>query len=92
VIADAPGALDWHLRYNVYPPPPETFHQACEAAIAAVSAGDPGKPIDLPAGITWRLQDAAPAAEIVETFHLEDFCDPEPLADRRHGVRVDRAG
>jgi len=73
---DQAVALWHHLKYNHYPPIPESFIPVCEAAIAAINDGDYGRLIDLPDGVTHRVHGKqALAWEIVEFAHLDGFVD-----------------
>jgi hypothetical protein len=75
-------ALVWHLQANHYPPVPTTMVDPCIAAIdAAIEFYTDGDErslegmIDLPEGITWKGQPAAPAAAIIEQHHLWPFIE-----------------
>jgi hypothetical protein len=55
-----------HLSANHYPPVPRSMVQPCIDAIDAYHDEDYQRLIDLPAPITWRDQNTAPASAIVE--------------------------
>ena len=59
-----------HLKGNHYPPVPSSMIEPCIDAIDAYHDEDYNRLIDLPAPITWRDQNTAPASAIVEAHHL----------------------
>lgn len=72
-LLDLERAVGWHLQSNHYPPVPSYMVPVCIDAIEAVDAGNGEKPIQLPASVTWRDREWAPAWVIVEGHHLEAF-------------------
>jgi hypothetical protein len=60
-----------HLSANHYPPVPRSMVQPCIDAIDAYYDEDYNRLITLPAPITWRDQNTAPANAIVEAHHLD---------------------
>ena len=60
-----------HLQANHYPPVPRSMVQPCIDAIDAYYDEDYQRLIDLPAPITWRDKNQAPASAIVDAHHLE---------------------
>jgi hypothetical protein len=66
-------ALGWHLEANHYPPVPSEMIPVAVAAIRAAQDEEWEADIFLPDGVTYRGRFAAPAFEIVETYHLESF-------------------
>lgn len=62
------------LRSNHYPPVPLSMVQPCIEAIDAYNEDEPNTLIELPAGVSWRGEDSAPAWAIVEGHHLEAWC------------------
>jgi hypothetical protein len=68
---DLETQISIHLRGNHYPPVPLTMVQPCIDAIDAYHNEDYDQLIQLPAPITWRDQNTAPASAIVEAHHLE---------------------
>jgi hypothetical protein len=60
-----------HLQGNHYPPVPKSMIQPCIDAIDAYHDEDYNRLIVLPAPITWRNKNTAPASAIVEAHHLE---------------------
>ena len=60
-----------HLSANHYPPVPRSMVQPCIDAIDAYHDEDYQRLITLPAPITWRGKDTAPASAIVEAHHLD---------------------
>ena len=67
-------AVRWHMSSNIYPPAPFMTGVAMKA-IEAIEDGEPRRLIDLPVGVTWKEQDAAPAAAIVESYRLDVFIE-----------------
>jgi hypothetical protein len=69
--------MDWHLRYNCYPPHPE-FADACIAAVDAINRDDWDDEIDLPEGKTTRDgRTTEKAYKLVECFHLDGFINQD---------------
>ena len=67
---DLETQLQIHLTGNHYPPVPVSMVQPCIDALDAYYDEDYQRLITLPAPITWRGQDSAPAAAIVDGHHL----------------------
>jgi hypothetical protein len=74
-VIDIRQSISIQLRSNHYPPVPLTMVEPCIEAIYAVSDGDTHKSIQLPDGVKWRGYPTAPAYAIVESHHLEPWCD-----------------
>lgn len=78
-------ALGWHLRYNHYPPLPESLIDVAEKAIEEARNADPYAwevtLLDLPEGITFRGCTTIAVAEAIESMHLEDFLGCEGDSD-----------
>ena len=75
---DLEMALSIHLQGNHYPPVPRSMVEPCIDAIDAYYDEDYQRLITLPAPITWRGQDSAPASAIIEAHHLDAWlpeCD-----------------
>lgn len=70
-ILDLEGSIAMHLQANHYPPVPTSMVQPCIDAIDAYYDEDIDRLIKLPAGVTWRNQDSAPAHALVEAHHLD---------------------
>ena len=70
---DLETQLTWHLQANHYPPVPVSMVPVCIEAIDAVNEGYGINPIRLPEGVTFRGQTEAPAWEIVEQHHLDNW-------------------
>ena len=68
---DLETSIAIHLQANHYPPVPTSMVEPCIAAIDAYYDEDYQRLIDLPAPITWRDQNTAPASAIVEAHHLD---------------------
>jgi hypothetical protein len=80
-VADRERALSWHLNSNHFPPIPEVYEAAVEAIIAGEQE-DWDRDIPLPAGVTYRDQDYAPAWACIEAWHLQGFLvDSEEVED-----------
>jgi hypothetical protein len=76
-LTDLDTALQWHLRFNHYPPVPLTMVQPCKEAIAAVQESEPHRAISLPEGVSYKGQPTAPAWAIVEQHHLGAFLETD---------------
>ena len=75
---DLETSIGYHLQGNHYPPVPLSMVQPCIDAIDAYHDEDYQRLIELPAPITWRDQNHAPASAIVEAHHLDAWlpnCD-----------------
>ena len=68
---DLEMAISIHLQSNHYPPVPLSMVEPCIEAIDAYHDEDYNRLITLPAPITWRDQNSAPASAIVEAHHLD---------------------
>jgi len=68
---DLETQIGYHLRGNHYPPVPLSMVEPCIDAIDAYHDEDYQRLITLPAPITWRGKDTAPASAIVEAHHLD---------------------
>ena len=62
---------------NHYPPVPVSMIQPCTDAINAINEGDYEREINLPDGISYRGNTAAPAWSIAEAHHLDAFLEVE---------------
>jgi len=62
-----------HLQNNHYPPVPVSMVPACIAAIDAGWADEWDLEIELPEGVTWRGKTSAPASDIIEAHHLDEW-------------------
>jgi len=69
------SAVEYQLRCNHYPPVPLSMVDPCIFAIEAINEGDPDREINLPDGITWHDEIAAPAYAIADGHHLWDFTE-----------------
>ena len=85
------AAMIAHLTSNHYPPIPAECAEAAEKAVESVAAhyltGDMTNDetrIDLPAGVTYKGVDAAPAWQIVSAWHLDAWVEVEIV--RQQGV------
>ena len=68
---DLETSIAIHLQANHYPPVPTSMVEPCIDAIDAYYDEDYNRLITLPAPITWRDQNTAPASAIVEAHHLD---------------------
>lgn len=75
--------LEIHLQSNHYPPVPVSMVEPCIEAIDAYYDEDYDRLITLPAPISWRGQDSAPASAIVDAHHLEAWL---PVCDQYHTI------
>lgn len=70
------AALEWHLRFNHYPPVPSIMVDVAEAAIDAGNDDEYDRMIDLPEGVTFRDGSTSiRAGQVVESLHLDAFID-----------------
>lgn len=70
--------LEYHLQHNHYPPVPLSMVPVCEQAIAeANDNGDPFMQIDLPEGITYKGETAAPVHALIEQHHLDPWLEDQ---------------
>ena len=67
-------SIAMHLRVNHYPPVPTSMVQPCIDAIDAYWEDDFNREIELPEGVLWRGTENAPAYAIIESHHLEAWC------------------
>lgn len=70
-------AITIQLRSNHYPPVPYSMVPICIEAIYAHNVGDHFREIKLPEGVLWRGQDTAPASAIIDSHHLDAWCDSD---------------
>lgn len=71
IMLDLDTQLKIHLTSNHYPPVPVSMVKPCIEAIDAYWEGDFYREIEMPVGITYKLQKTAPAWAIAEQHHLE---------------------
>ena len=74
-VIDIRQSIAIQLQHNHYPPVPLSMVEPCIEAIYAVSEGLTYKQIQLPKGVYWREYPTAPAHVIVESHHLQPWCD-----------------
>ena len=67
-------SIAMHLRVNHYPPVPTSMVQPCIDAIDAYWEDDFNREIELPEGVLWRGNENAPAYAIIESHHLDSWC------------------
>ncbi len=70
-------SIAMHLRVNHYPPVPTSMVQPCIDAIDAYWEDDFNREIELPEGVLWRGNENAPAYAIIESHHLEAWCQDD---------------
>lgn len=68
-------ALHWHLICNHYPPLPTAMVETSKEAIQACNEGDSRREIALPESMKYKGRDTAPAGNIVDFAHLEEFLE-----------------
>jgi hypothetical protein len=66
-------SLAWHLQSNHYPPVPTSMVEPCIAAIDAAYDDDWNAEITLPAGVSYKGSDVAPAWALISAHHLDAF-------------------
>ena len=67
-----------HLRCNHYPPVPEVMVSVCLKAIDSYNENMNGDElIELPNGVSWRGQGSATAWAIIESHHLDMWCNSD---------------
>ena len=71
---DMSESIAMHLQVNHYPPVPTSMVQPCIDAIDAYWEDDFNREIELPEGVLWRGNENAPAYAIIESHHLEAWC------------------
>ena len=71
------AGLAAHLQGNHYPPVPLSMVGPCKRAISAVNRGKHDSNIKLPAGISWKGKNSAPASAIVDAHHLHAWLKPQ---------------
>lgn len=73
---DVGTALHWHMRANLYPPPPTQMIDVARQAIELANAGRADELVELPEGVTYRDgRTSVPATAIIASFRLEGFID-----------------
>lgn len=71
-----------HLACNHYPPVPQVMVSVCVKAIESYNANLNGDElIELPEGVSWRGNRSAPAWAIIESHHLDSWCDSDSESD-----------
>ena len=71
-------SLEIHLRYNHYPPVPISMVAVCISAIESYNENLNGDElIELPNGVSWRGQSSATAWAIIESHHLDMWCNSD---------------
>jgi hypothetical protein len=74
---DMESAIAMHLRGNHYPPVPLSMVQPCIDAIDAYWEDSQERHIDLPEGVLWKGETYAPAWAIIESHHLDAWCQDD---------------
>jgi hypothetical protein len=74
---DMESAIAMHLRVNHYPPVPTSMVQPCIDAIDAYWEDSIERHIDLPEGVLWRGETYAPDWAIIESHHLDSWCQDD---------------
>ena len=70
-------SIAMHLRVNHYPPVPTSMVQPCIDAINAYWEDNQDALIELPEGVLWRGKNSAPAYAIIESHHLDSWCQDD---------------
>ena len=68
-------ALEWHLRYNHYPPLPSALIPVCKRAIDHAVKGEWDARLRLPQGLDFRNRRTMTVDECVESCHLRAFLE-----------------
>lgn len=69
-----------HLAFNHYPPVPAIMVPVCIKAIDSYNANpncNGNELIELPEGVSWRGNQFAPAWAIIESHHLDSWCESD---------------
>jgi hypothetical protein len=74
---DMESAIAMHLRANHYPPVPLSMVQPCMDAIDAYWEDSQDRHIELPEGVSWKGETYAPAWAIIESHHLDQWCQDD---------------
>ena len=74
---DMESAIAMHLRGNHYPPVPLSMVQPCMDAIDAYWEDSQDRLIELPEGVSWRGNTSAPAWALIESHHLDAWCQDD---------------
>jgi hypothetical protein len=69
--------LEWHLRYNHYPPVPLAMMEPCHEAMDAILADEPDAQVALPDGVLYKGSGFAPAWAIADNYHLHDLIEQQ---------------
>jgi len=69
------AALEWHLRYNLYPPVSSYFKDLAIEAIAAAKDGDWDKELHFHRGPHNTGEDVATVRQVMDSLYLEGFLD-----------------
>lgn len=71
------NSIGIHLQGNHYPPVPLSMVQPCIDAINAYWEDNQDALIELPEGVLWRGNTSAPAYAIIESHHLNAWCESD---------------
>lgn len=73
---DLSESIRIHLVGNHYPPVPASMVPVCISAIHSYNEnGNGDELIELPEGISWRGKTSAPVWAIIDSHHLESWCN-----------------
>jgi hypothetical protein len=78
---DMESAIAMHLRGSHYPPVPYSMVQPCIDAIDAYWEDSQDRLIELPEGISWRGNTSAPAWALIESHHLDSWCQDDYVGE-----------
>lgn len=65
--------IEWHLRFNHYPPVSNTMVPVCIEAIDLANEGNWYEMVKLPKGVSWQGKEMSPVYAIVEAHHLDTW-------------------
>jgi len=81
-MTDLDTALGWHMKSNLFPPPPSFMIPVAAAAIDAANEGETDRLIELPDGVEFRDgRTAVEAWRIIESFRLDSFIEQDEYWD-----------
>lgn len=71
------AAIEYHLRYNHYPPLPASLVDAAVRVVAKAGRGEWDAKVRLPPGVSYRGSRLAPVRACVEAWHLDAFIEAD---------------
>jgi hypothetical protein len=81
-MTDRDTALGWHMKSNLFPPPPSFMISVAAAAIDAANEGEIKRLIELPEGVEFRDgRSSVEAYRIIDSFRLDSFIEQDEYWD-----------